>query len=391
MKKNVFQESIENYSINLLWINDKKNINQQYIHPAKSEEELITKFLTPAIKWSKANPLDVGADINIWYNSEVYEKQAVFNTQKILDELAKENECSNIKLRDVKDINVVQQNSFLFDEKVPLYFRIDFLKMIICLHALKNEEKDAAIFSDLEVGDLRIDKGRMSKAELFDKKSMEKLEEHGILMNAGPLGYIENQFIQIVNKETIVSALWHVINACLMRGTDTLNMPTELQKHIMPKMHEMPYYSITNEVFHYYMGIKYNAIAVREDFIKEGGKSNNWIEYNPKIHGYKALGNHKLDNHRYINLDFSQNPPKSSGKILKFDHNMSDEVYEKVINNYDRTRKIDTRDGNKHEDKIILPEAGHPPFICKFWEVDTTPTQTLIIEELGILGGSTSY
>ncbi|MBP7189849.1 MAG: hypothetical protein KA998_01185, partial [Rickettsiaceae bacterium] len=76
-------KEIKNYSVNLLWINKHKNLDQQYIHPAETEEDLVTKFLTPAVKWANANP---EGKINIWYDSWLYEDITVENTKAKLAE-----------------------------------------------------------------------------------------------------------------------------------------------------------------------------------------------------------------------------------------------------------------------------------------------------------------
>lgn len=82
---NLPARNIESYAINMLWINSSKNAEQHYLHPSKTLEELNTKLLMPAIKWAKANPT---ADVNIWYDSSLYQSQTVLNTEKALKQLA---------------------------------------------------------------------------------------------------------------------------------------------------------------------------------------------------------------------------------------------------------------------------------------------------------------
>ncbi|MCC8418641.1 MAG: hypothetical protein LN590_03520 [Rickettsia endosymbiont of Glossina mortisans submortisans] len=280
-QKNIFQDGIKDYSINLLWINKKKDINQKNIYNAKSEEELTTKFLTPAIKWAKENPKQDFAEINIWYDSVFHDKQAILNTQEILAKEASKAGCNNIQLKDIRNIDIVAQNSFLFTEEVPIYFRIDFLKLIICLDSLQNEAKDAAIFSDLEVGNLRADGKRMSKAELFDKDSMTKLKDFGIIVNKTPSGGHKNQFIQIVNDDTAVLCMNHTINACLLEGTNILNTAIKLKESNVNSMSDLVMRATIYGISQYYMGKKTGTIEIKED--------NKWTPYNFETHGYAPL------------------------------------------------------------------------------------------------------
>ena len=172
------------YSINFLWIN-KKLSQQQYIYPATTEEELINKFLLPAIKFAKTNQEKDFAIINIWYDSQVCSVDAVANTTKVISELMLREGCSNVVLKDIRVIKVVKTNEFLFAETMPHYHRIDFLKLIIEAHELISEKQGAAIYCDLEVNDLRKDQSgnmtgqRFNKEELFDIEMMQKLFKCG--------------------------------------------------------------------------------------------------------------------------------------------------------------------------------------------------------------------
>jgi hypothetical protein len=241
--------NVQNYSINLLWVNNKAK-DQAYIYDTNTQDELVAKFLMPAIRWAVENPT---ADVNIWYDSTLHEPHSILNTQKVLDE--HNPGCSNIKLRDIRSIKVVNDNAVLFNADMPLYYRIDFFKLIICLHELKNEMKDAVIYSDLDVCDLRANQKRMNKQELFNQESLIKLKEVGILLNDSkeyqPMP--ENKFIQMVNDGKANQALRYSINACLMRSMYVLNsMSAQEQEKVMPYMHELPFGSTIQEVYRLY-------------------------------------------------------------------------------------------------------------------------------------------
>jgi len=378
MSKNVFQEGIKDYSINLMWINKVKQDEQQYIHNAKTKDELVDKFLTSAIKWSKANDT---ADVNIWYDSTVSTVQSIQNTKAVLNELGNLDGSNNLRFRDIRDIEIVTQNQNLFTSKIPFYFRIDIFKMIICLHSLKNDLKDAVIFSDTGVGDYRNDQSRMNKDELFDQESMEKLEKCGILLNGGLRP--ENQFIQMINDTTAITALTYAINACFMREVELFNNQHMNQSILTPKMYLIPFLSTTEDVHKYYKAIKLGGIQVRADIVTVGTQDQ-WVKYDPNVHGYKPLGNIlvKCSGENWYNgFGYLANGAKKWIKvesILKFnfpeshEKNFEDlnfnnfELQENPelpeANDYDyRVRNVDVRLGNEHhDDSVVLSKEERP-------------------------------
>lgn len=282
----------------------------------------------PAIRWAVENPT---ADVNIWYDSTLHEPHSILNTQKVLDE--HNAGCSNIKLRDIRSIKVVNDNAVLFHADMPLYYRIDFFKMIICLHELKNEMKDAVIYSDLDVCDLRENHKRMNKEELFNQESLIKLQEVGILLNSAnimaPLNRIpENKFIQMVNDEKAILALRYSINACLMRGTYVLNfMSVQEQKQYMFTMYEQPFLSTICEIYRLYKLIKLGDMKVRADFIGDD-TGEQWVEYDPDKHGYNLLGNELYQVVQWVKVEYD---PDKHGDTLGnelYQDEYSDDAYD---------------------------------------------------------------
>ncbi len=354
------------YSINLLWINSKKAPYQQYIYPTKTLKELNTKLHMPAVKWAKANP---AADVSIWYDSSLYDSQTIANTKEALAKLASQQGCRNVKLQDIRDISIVKDNPDLFADGMPLYLRIDLLKMILCLHSLTQESKDAAIFSDLEVGDLRQDGQRMNKAELFDKESVSKLQKVGVLVNKGSITY-ENQYIQVINNEHIILALKYAINACIIRVSTMWNEKETFLNFDMEQLHTIPLHSTLEELYLCYTGIKNRTMKVRADFVGEGQKSE-WISYNPDKHGYSPLGNVWSASLRYFYyMDSSMDSSEewiNRDEILKF----KDDLYfdrEHVWQDYNlRIKKVDVRRGKYHIDQYDT-EKRKVPIKYKLWE-----------------------
>ena len=208
-----------------MWINKGSQPEQEggFIAPRNYHEKLIGS----AIKWAKENSESVGAQINIWYDSLLCSPNALINSQNFLNKIIVLDKC-NIKFKDVRDIIIVKQNPHLFSEGMPLYYRIDLLKLGICYHSLKFDSEDAVVFADIEACDLRENGQRFNKKELFDKETMDKLAAAGIVRNYD-IDAVENQFLQFVNDDNATLALEYNINTCMIVGTNILNCTKGMQ------------------------------------------------------------------------------------------------------------------------------------------------------------------
>ncbi len=350
-------KEIKNYSVNLLWINKHKNLDQQYIHPAETEEDLVTKFLTPAVKWANANP---EGKINIWYDSWLYEDITVENTKAKLAEQG----FDNISLQDIRSINFVNENSAIFAADMPLYFRIDFLKMIICLHELTSESMDGVAFSDLEVGDLRPDGGRMSKAELFDEDTMSKLEEFGVVTNHyvdSSYKIVENQFIEMSNDQNSVESLRYSINTCLSTMSYILNGNIECKSSILPVIHMLPCSFVMND------GISIIYRSMQKNALKS---------YNSDMDAYFISSKNIFESYnKYLQLpedNFSEEGLFTDLLRLPDDTNFPKEVLITDFSTAENasSRYVDTRPGTCHNDTVNLERVSDLHIAPKFWELD---------------------
>lgn len=374
--------NVQNYSINLLWVSNSAK-DQAYIY-SNEQDELVAKLLMPAIRWALENPT---ADVNIWYDSILHEPHAILNTQKVLDE--NNSGCRNIKLRDIRSIKVVNDNAVLFNADMPPYYKIDFFKLLIFLHELRDSMKDAVIYSDLDVCDLRENHKRMNKEELFNQESLIKLQEVGILLNDSKKypQMPENKFIQMVNDEKAILALRYSINACLMRGMHVLNsMSAQEQEEFMPMMYHQPFVSTTLEIYRLYKLIKLGAMKVRADFIG-GGAGAKWEEYNPDKDGYELFGNELYENDDSDDFDDSDDSDdsddagdlegldgiapfiyvdKEGGRIPLQDIFMINPTNYYHDDSHLRTRDdTGTRDGNAHTDVCgVVPSQPDIPYIA---------------------------
>lgn len=181
------KENAPQYTINLMWINRSLQENQKYIFPAKDEDDLKEKYLTPILNWSKLHPDNT---VQVWFDSS-------FTTQKApLDTLnkIKEHTTKAIVLKDVRDIPEVKNNAKVFSNKTPVYFRADLLRVMAAVHTLSTHKADHFVYADFDVKPL-------SKQELFDKTTLQQLKEFGFVMAKDECSGFENSF-QITSKHS---------------------------------------------------------------------------------------------------------------------------------------------------------------------------------------------
>jgi len=281
---------ITKYSINLMWINRTLDPTQPYLSSAKTEETLVNQLLTPALKWAAANPQ---AEVSLWFDSEMATRDAVLATQAVLGNHMHHDGITNLRLRDIRGLPIVKKNPDVFSDQTPIYFRVDILKPIFLVNAIENEHNQAAVFADLEVGDLRPDHQRMNKAELFDATTMRQLSKEGLLLN-NDAKRVENQFFQMLDDKRMLAAIkYAVINANLLRACNALNSKDLESKDLglMCGLGNAVYTSTFSDLFDFYKGTAPGVhIKVRPDLVHQGSKTDPWIDYDPKIHGYEPFG-----------------------------------------------------------------------------------------------------
>jgi len=382
-----------------MWINAKRDPSSTYLYKNASKEETINLLLMPAIKWKKANP---DAAVNLWYDGQFVTDDAIKNTENLLNELAQQegiNSTPKIRLRNIRDIPIVKQNPDAFSANYSIYFRVDILKLIILVHAIESDAHLSAAFSDLEVGDRRQDKGRMSKDQLFNEVAMDILNKFGVLVNTGEnyLGkYPENQFIQVLNKAETIDAIKHMINACLYRATFALNLNGEIKHRAMSGLNEAVYQATVTDLFAYLnISKKPNGIQINTKML---GDHNNdkWIQYDPLQHGYNPLGAVYFVRNKNFAIFFNEdNPHKADAFRFKLTN-----LPDKWPDDFDYTRNdIDTRPGHSHdleyvfkEDLLQKPSDGSDKFKCVFYPMTkslvqektdvSTATQTTLLSSL---------
>ncbi len=396
MKNKAFIQKVDTYSINFLWLNIERKDDREFISQPKdtdSSKQLLLecgfnadeskvilnhdlkigfkeKLFTPVINWAKVNK---EAEIKIWYDSEYHSKTNIENSENALAEFSKQEGFSNVHLHDIRTIEVVKNNPLVFSKYMPLYARIDFLKLIINYHELKNEHKDGAIVTDITA--LKSYPGR---DELFSSKNMEKLEEYGILRND-----CENQFIQFCNDENILFTLEHVINIGLKRtetNFDIRKFYTDNCQHVsqMSTFYTNFLYMEITDFPQYYISFKEHNIKINAPIL--GIESaDEWINYDPTKHKIEAFGNY-FDSLRSVKcflIDYTKRECYTLPTIIKFDKKNMLQVDASPSN----SEVHFVRSGRAHTDKVCMPDEDFK-IQAKYIEYDYAEQYSKALHEL---------
>lgn len=369
----------DNYSINLMWLNKTLDETKPFIDSSQTESDLIDKVLSRGKKWKENN---ADAEVAIWYDSEFVTSEALKNTQAVLDKLKeKEGGSYNIKLKNIRDIDIVKNNPDVFSDYVPLYFRIDLLKFIICLNEIESNSKQAVIFTDMDVGEGRALEGqlseRMTKQELFDPETMEKLNAIG-MQAISYEGRIENQFFQFINKPETINAVKLFINANLSRAVTALNFKNEtLKRRLLPGVSGAVYNTMRSQLLPLIIGLINKDIKVNANLF-DSNASNEMIPYDLKKHGSYPLGNYYMNIHNNLCLILEGSIPteencKRSSQQLKLPdlENLNDPRFN--VMSFGR-ENLSTRSGRDHSEIIgnlisRKPADGTETYKCKHLEI----------------------
>ena len=187
------------YTVNLMWIGKAKDTDQQYLSPGNEIANLIKHISA----WSAASP---GGNLNLWYDSAMTTPDAVAATQSLLStHVASHPDWAKVNFKDVRDLPEVKDNPQAFTEEVPVYFRVDLLRAIAAYNTLKPGKRNYFLYSDLDVKPL-------SKEEIFDKKTLHKMNQYGVVMADGGNNGYENSFQMFSNhKPNLLKAIKEAI------------------------------------------------------------------------------------------------------------------------------------------------------------------------------------
>jgi len=356
----------QSYSINLMWINREKNLNQPYIHSSKDEESLNKNFLDHIFKWAVANK---GSVVNVWFDGALIAAEAIANTQQSIEKRKKsfaQDTMAQICLRDVRTIPKVTENSDVFSEKIPVYFRVDLLRVIIALHELANDKNPTSwVYGDLDMEPL-------SAEELFDSETLQNLKQYGIVMAANAKDYFENGFQIISNEnEHLLEAISLVlIDVNIQRACNALSGKFFDSRYYLPMqaLQEIVYRS-------YDVMFKYFSSLEGHEKLQVLRKSNPVVydDYDKGRDGLKPFGlrhMHNFDVQTKFLTNNSLRFPAKEYVILRFIPNSKNlfwAFWQKIFGQ--RPRKIPTKQVALPGSRIIgyrdpLFDSSHPDYVA---------------------------
>lgn len=192
----LFRESdkvvdFKDYSINLLWIHEKNVTKKGHLF-GNDDKSLTERVISPIKDWNTKQPQ---AFINFWYdpNRLPDAPNAIEETHKHLQ--ASEINLNTIVFKSIRGLKIVQDNPNLFIEKVPIYFRVDFSKILIGDHMMCNNNK--------YVVNVDCDIAAVNRAQLFNARSLMLLEELGYVFADLNGTQDENSFVMLRNHDSI--------------------------------------------------------------------------------------------------------------------------------------------------------------------------------------------
>lgn len=198
------------YSINLMWTNPGT--------PAIEGEKFVFPHdkINPVRLWAAGNP---NAEINFWYDSE-YMCQMSLN--RLIMQLLREFN-HQIILKDIRSLELVQQNSEIFSTELPIYFIVDLLRVITADQEALTGKARYFVYSDLNVTPL-------TKDELFDEKTLTALKRFGLVLPPNKAGGdrsfpFENGFfiMDLQRKSMLRAHRLALIDMNIVRAKQALN------------------------------------------------------------------------------------------------------------------------------------------------------------------------
>jgi hypothetical protein len=219
-KKADKQVDNKSYSLNFLWLNANKLEEKNHIL-GDNNINLEKHIINPLIDWQNKQPL---ATINFWYDGLIVDSNILENTKNIF----KSKNLNKIIFRDIRSLDLVKNNSILFDLKTDLYFRVDLTKAIILDHVIKNDDLEYAAAIDTDVA-------AIVGEQLFDQKTLEQLNLIGYIFGTA-LTEEENSFVMLYKKAKLDDIKMHydiVIKKSIEIALDLLNKNMKIQPQIV--------------------------------------------------------------------------------------------------------------------------------------------------------------
>jgi len=291
------------YCINFMWVNRHNNPEQLYIFPAGSEQELKEKFLNNIYAWASLNK---NSTIFIWYDGNFSSQAAIARTNAVIEADKNKYVGAQIILKNVRTLPVVQDkhNQVVFAENVPVYFRVDLLRVIAAVYMVTEGKFQYFVYGDLDMKPL-------SEKELFDTETVGKLRKYGIVMaEGGSLGFEDGFYIISNQNKNLLEALNFVIielsiirakAALEKRLTNASNRVTVPRTEVLQQI----IYDTYPSMFYYFFYLEKKGVLMNKmtnlpyDKTKDGLNPFAPFQYPSSIQLELLINNNKVDSFAY--------------------------------------------------------------------------------------------
>lgn len=214
-----------NYNINLMWINKKLDSDQEYFCSTTKTEDLYMKdCVNPIAYWLKKLPKN--ASLNVWYDSKMSDKKLIERIKKDLmftpDGSLEAIEDTRLSFLDLRTLPDVENNSDIFSEKIPVYFRADLLRAIVGDYMAREFPEQYTVYADFNIPAL-------DEENLFDKETTANLKNFGFVMAENRAFDFENRYenaffiLDPKNASLMKAHRAAVIDINIKRGKEYIN------------------------------------------------------------------------------------------------------------------------------------------------------------------------
>ncbi|MCF7899118.1 hypothetical protein K9L05_00525 [Candidatus Babeliales bacterium] len=329
--KRTRQDQEIQYSINLMWVNSRLNPEQKYIFPN-------TEFYLNCIfKWAQANS---GSIVNLWFDSAMTPIHAIENTAMAIEDYKSFHpEVAIIRLRDVRTLPKVQEFSEVFSNQIPVYFRVDLLRLIIALHMLQTNEIDYFVYADLDMRPI-------NKEQIFDQVTIQNLLQYGIVMAQFKAFHgFENGFQIISKNQNLLQAIdFAMIKLNIMRARKALkdgyfpNINNRRDPKPMHPIEQIIYDSYPNMFKYFYFLEGYGQLKKSALSLEDGKLRTNFISYDKNIHRLKPFGINKLNTNGLFFIPNDKN--KFLNVYYEYDDSTDDDSFFEDDDCSDKKQKV---------------------------------------------------